>query len=104
MKIVFVSYGPNFCVTQELTVKTLIGADNPGNEVYYLRTMRGGLVFPAIKKVHPLKWHQRLGHPSHDSLASLSMLCDVKLYKELKTFSTIVMHAIGKNKRQIAFL
>lgn len=77
-----VSYGPDFCVIQDLTSKTLIRAGDLANGVYYLRTMRGRLVFAAIKKLDPVRWHQRLGHPSYGSLAQLSMLCDFHLNKD----------------------
>lgn len=76
------SYGPDFCAIQDLTSKTLIRAGDPRNGVYYLRTMRGGTSFAAIKKVDLVRWHQRLGHPSHDSLAPLSTICGFQLNKD----------------------
>ena len=78
-----VSYGPDFCVIQDLTSKTLIGAGDPGNEVYYFRDMHGGLALTATKNEDPVRWHQRLGHPSYGSLVSLSTICGFKLNKEL---------------------
>ena len=81
-EMIVVSYGPNFCVILDLTSKTQIGVGELGNGVYNLRTMLGGSIFTAIKKVGPEKWHQRLGHPSHGSLAPSSMICDFKLNKE----------------------
>ena len=43
------SYGPNFCIVQELTPKTLIGVGNPQDGVYYFKSMHGGLVFAVVK-------------------------------------------------------
>jgi len=33
-----ISYGPNFCLIQDLTLKMLIGASDPRNGVYYLKS------------------------------------------------------------------
>jgi len=37
-----VSYGPFFCVIQDLTLKMLIAVGEPGNGVYYLRIVCTG--------------------------------------------------------------
>ena len=45
------SYGPNFCVIQDLNSKLQIEAGDPGNGVYYLRFICGGMTFAAVKNV-----------------------------------------------------
>jgi len=44
------SYGPNFCIIQDLTLKMQIGAGDLGNGVYYLKNIHGGSIFIAVKK------------------------------------------------------
>jgi len=47
-----------------------------------LKNMHGRSAFTTTRSADPVTWHQRLGHPSHGSLASLSKMCDFQLTKE----------------------
>ena len=76
-------YGAHYCLIQDLTSKTLIGAAEERNGVYYLKSTVGGTSFAAIQDKQSLIWHQRLGHPSLGSLTALSVGCGFPLNKNL---------------------
>lgn len=55
----------DFCVVQDRTSKTLIGAGEQRDGVYQLRTLKEACA-------HRTLWHRRLGHPSDRLSVSLA--------------------------------
>ena len=61
-----VFFFPTFCLFQDLTSKTVIGASETRNGLYYLRTMSSTAL--ATPSNDLTLWHRRLGHPTPTSL------------------------------------
>ncbi|KAG5555799.1 hypothetical protein RHGRI_006442 [Rhododendron griersonianum] len=68
-----VFFFPNFCLFQDLKSKTVIGAGEARNGLYYLRpSPPTALAAPADDSTI---WHQRLGHPSPANLPRSLVKC-----------------------------
>jgi transposase InsO family protein len=61
-----VFFFPTFCLFQDLKSKTVIGAGDARNGLYYLRTSSSTAL--ATPSDDPTLWHRRLGHPAPTSL------------------------------------
>ena len=77
-----ITYGTQFFLIHDLTLKKPIGAGEQRNGVYYLKKNARGMIFAAIQNKECVLWHCRLGHPSLGSLSHLSAQSGFQMNKE----------------------
>ena len=74
----FAFFTDTLCILQDRCSRTLIGAGEERDGVYYFTDVKAARVNKAAKVEDKVLWHQRLGHPGFSVLSSLSVFSGVK--------------------------
>ncbi|GAA0151417.1 transmembrane signal receptor [Lithospermum erythrorhizon] len=70
----FVQFAHNVCTIQDCSSRTLIGAGECRDGLYYFQRIIGMRALHVTQTVSPEMWHQRLGHPSDKIVRSLPFI------------------------------
>ena len=74
----FAFFTDTLCVLQDRCSRTLIGAGEERDGVYYFTDVKTARCNKVVKVEDSVLWHQRLGHPGLSVLSSLSVFSGVK--------------------------
>ena len=77
-----ITYGMQFCLIEDLTLKKSIGVGEQKNGVYYFWKNAEGIIFAAMQHKECILWYDRLSHPWVGSLSHLSSQFGFQINKE----------------------
>ncbi|CAA7024955.1 unnamed protein product [Microthlaspi erraticum] len=98
-------FSDTLCVLQDRFSRTLIGAGEERDGVYYFKDVMAARIHRAIADSDSTMWHQRLGHPSFYVLSSLLLFSGVskpsEVSKVMKNFFVYAEKQFGKSVKMV---